>query len=46
METLQSHLEHMLLYVGRSLQENAQAAAHRATSTTPAKQASAPTTAP
>jgi enterochelin esterase-like enzyme len=49
METLQAHLNHMLLYVGRALQENAQAAARRATSTTPAtktKHASAPSTAP
>lgn len=37
METLQAHLNHMLLYVGRSLQENAQAAAQRGEGATPAK---------
>jgi enterochelin esterase-like enzyme len=34
METLEAHLHHMLLYVGRSLEENAQAAKTAATSKT------------
>jgi enterochelin esterase-like enzyme len=45
METLQAHLHHMLLYVGRSLRENAQAAVRRATSTAPAKHDVSATTA-